>query len=42
MLDLAAGVTGTSRLACQIIIGPEHEGIEVHIPAEAHDMHSLR
>lgn len=38
MLDLAAGVARTSRLSCQIVLTPQLEGIEVHIPGEARDM----
>jgi len=38
MLDLAAGVTRTSRLSCQIALTPELDGLEVRIPGEAHDM----
>ncbi len=38
MLDLAAGVTRTSRLSCQIVLGVELDGIEVRIPGEARDM----
>lgn len=38
MLDLAAGVTGTSRLSCQITLTAELEGLEVRIPGEANDM----
>lgn len=38
MLDLAAGVTRTSRLSCQIMLSPELEGLEVRIPGESHDM----
>ena len=38
MLDLAAGARRTSRLACQIVIGAELDGLAVSIPAEAHDM----
>jgi ferredoxin len=38
MLDLAAGVTRTSRLSCQIALGPELDGLEVRIPGEARDM----
>jgi len=37
MLDLAAGAVRTSRLACQIVLVPELEGLEVAIPAESHD-----
>lgn len=38
MLDLAAGVTRTSRLSCQITLTTELDGLEVRIPGEAHDM----
>lgn len=38
MLDLAAGVTRTSRLACQIELSAELEGLEVRIPGESRDM----
>lgn len=38
MLDLAAGITRTSRLACQIDLTPELEGLEVRIPPESVDM----
>ena len=38
MLDLAAGVTRTSRLSCQISLTAEMDGLEVRIPGEAHDM----
>jgi len=38
MLDLAAGVTRTSRLSCQIVLAEEHDGLEVSIPSEARDM----
>jgi len=33
MLDLAFGLTHTSRLGCQIIIAPELEGLTVSIPS---------
>jgi ferredoxin len=38
MLDLAAGVTRTSRLSCQITLTDELDGLEVRIPEEARDM----
>ncbi|MEQ1498986.1 MAG: 2Fe-2S iron-sulfur cluster-binding protein [Novosphingobium sp.] len=38
MLDLAAGVRRTSRLACQIELTAELDGLEVNIPGESHDM----
>ena len=38
MLDLAAGVTRTSRLSCQIVLSEEFDGLEVRIPAESRDM----
>ncbi len=38
MLDLAAGARRTSRLACQIVLGEELDGLAVTIPTEAHDM----
>ena len=38
MLDLAAGVTRTSRLSCQIVLDPALDGIEVRIPEESRDM----
>lgn len=33
MLDLAFGLTQTSRLGCQIIVKPELEGLTVKLPA---------
>lgn len=33
MLDLAFGLTQTSRLGCQIIVTPELEGITVKVPS---------
>ncbi|MEO7914615.1 MAG: 2Fe-2S iron-sulfur cluster-binding protein [Novosphingobium sp.] len=38
MLDLAADVTRTSRLSCQIVLTDELDGIEVRIPGESRDM----
>lgn len=38
MLDLAFGLTQTSRLGCQIIMCPELEGIIVHLPAATRNM----
>ena len=41
MLDLAAGVTRTSRLSCQILLKPQLDGLEVRIPPESRDMQRL-
>jgi ferredoxin len=38
LLDLAAHVTRTSRLACQIWLDEALESLTVRIPAGAHDM----
>jgi ferredoxin-2, mitochondrial len=38
MLDLAAGVTRTSRLSCQIALTAAMDGLEVRIPGESYDM----
>ena len=38
MLDLAAGVTRTSRLSCQITLTADLDGLEVRIPEESRDM----
>lgn len=38
MLDLAAGATRTSRLACQIFLDPALETLTVRIPPEARNM----
>ena len=38
MLDLAAGARRTSRLACQIVLTQDLDGLTAAIPAEAHDM----
>lgn len=41
MLDLAAGARRTSRLACQITLTPDMDGLTVHIPAESHNMQGI-
>ncbi|MFO1254220.1 MAG: 2Fe-2S iron-sulfur cluster-binding protein [Sphingomonadaceae bacterium] len=38
MLDLAAGVRATSRLACQIELTAALNGLEARIPGESRDM----
>lgn len=38
MLDLAAGACRTSRLACQIVLTPDIDGLTVRIPPEARNM----
>jgi ferredoxin len=38
MLDLAAGVARTSRLACQVTLRGELDGLEVRIPGESRNM----
>ncbi|MBC2668699.1 2Fe-2S iron-sulfur cluster-binding protein [Novosphingobium piscinae] len=38
MLDLAAGVARTSRLACQIVLTEALDGLEVRIPGEARNI----
>lgn len=38
MLDLAAGVSRTSRLSCQIELSDALDGLEVRIPGESRDM----
>ena len=38
MLDLAAGVRRTSRLSCQIELGPALDGLTVEIPPDSYDM----
>ncbi len=40
MLDLAFGLTRTSRLGCQIIITEELDGLTVSLPAVTRDMRS--
>jgi ferredoxin len=41
MLDLAAGARRTSRLACQITLTAELDGLTVHLPIESHNMQNL-
>lgn len=38
MLDLAFGVTLTSRLGCQIIVSDEIDGIELVVPSETRNI----
>lgn len=38
MLDLAAGATRTSRLACQIVLTAAMDGLTVRIPPESRNM----
>ncbi|MGL4371965.1 MAG: ferredoxin family 2Fe-2S iron-sulfur cluster binding protein [Alphaproteobacteria bacterium] len=38
MLDLAFGLTQTSRLGCQIIISPELDGLVVSLPSATRNM----
>ncbi len=38
MLDLAFGLTRTSRLGCQIVITDELDGLEVSLPKETRNM----
>lgn len=38
MLDLAAGATRTSRLACQIVLGADFDQLSVRIPGESRNM----
>ncbi len=42
MLDLAAGARRTSRLACQILLTEELDGLTVHIPPESRNMQGQR
>lgn len=41
ILDLAAGVGRTSRLACQITLTQELDGLTVSIPSESHNMQGV-
>ena len=38
MLDLAFGLTATSRLGCQIIMSEELDGLTVTLPKETYNM----
>ena len=38
MLDLAASIETTSRLACQIVLTEELDGMEVRIPSDSRNM----
>src|SRR3569623_300520 len=38
MLDLAFGLTATSRLGCQIIISEELDGLTVRLPSSTRNM----
>jgi 2Fe-2S ferredoxin len=38
MLDLAFGLTETSRLGCQIVMTPELDGLVVRLPAGTNNM----
>jgi ferredoxin len=38
MLDLAVGAVRTSRLACQILLTPEMDGLVVRMPTGHRDM----
>eukprot|EP01147_Barroeca_monosierra_P000514 gene514-3839_t len=41
MLDLASGLTDTSRLGCQIQLTKDLDGIEVTLPDEQQDMRNI-
>ncbi|MGX7925520.1 2Fe-2S iron-sulfur cluster-binding protein [Tsuneonella sp. HG094] len=41
MLDLAASACRTSRLACQIDLTPDLDGLAVRVPGDAHDARRL-
>jgi len=38
MLDLALGLTDTSRLGCQIVLEPQHSGMRIQLPEESESM----
>jgi ferredoxin len=39
MLDLAFGLTETSRLGCQVILEKEHDGIVITLPSATRNMY---
>jgi 2Fe-2S ferredoxin len=41
MLDLASGLTRTSRLGCQIVMKQEWDGMEVRLPSVVRNMAAL-
>ena len=38
MLDLAFGLTRTSRLGCQLVMTPDLDGLEVRLPDDVRNM----
>ena len=38
MLDLALGLTATSRLGCQVVVTEELDGLKVRLPHESRNM----
>ncbi|MCK0069874.1 ferredoxin family 2Fe-2S iron-sulfur cluster binding protein [Kordiimonas laminariae] len=38
MLDLASGLTATSRLGCQVDVTPDLDGLILYLPAEKRNM----
>jgi len=38
MLDLAYGLTPTSRLGCQVVVSETLDGLTVSLPRDAHDL----
>jgi 2Fe-2S ferredoxin len=38
MLDLAFGLTSTSRLGCQIVMNQELDGLVVYVPNETRNI----
>ena len=41
MLDLAVGLTATSRLGCQIVLEQSHDGLRLFLPALSRNMLGL-